>query len=259
MEKKFYQSKIFISLIIIISVAMVVLIAFGTLKAINEFRRGRYIGQEFQKVNSITVSDTGEVYTKPDVGLVNLSVVTEAKTVAEAMAENTSKMNKITGFLKEEGIEDKDLKTINFSINPRYEYEYKTGKRTLVGYEVNQSLQVKVRDLSKIGAILEGATEFGANEIGDLQFIVDNEEAFKNQAREEAIKKAKAKAEILAKQLGVKLVRIINFSENQTTPPIYPVYYGALKEGVGGGGEAPEIQSGENKIQVTVSITYEIN
>lgn len=258
MEQKFYQTKIFTALLISVLICFVVVIVFGTFKAINEFKRGKYIGQEFQRVNSITVSDSGEVYAKPDIGLVSLSVVTEAKTVAQAMTENTSKMNNVIGFIKEQGVEQKDLKTTNFNISPRYEYAHEIGKRTLVGYEVSQSLQVKIRDLSKIGAIIEGATGLGANEVGGLRFAIDNEDAIKAQAREEAIKKAKAKAETLAKQLGVNLVRIISFSESGTTPQlIYDETMSAI--GKGGVAVAPDIQTGENKTSVTVSITYEIN
>jgi hypothetical protein len=127
-----------------------------------------------------------------------------------------------------------------------------------VGYEITQSLEVKIRDLSKIGLIIETGTSNGANEVGDLQMKVDKEDEFKSQARASAIVKAKEKAKELAKQVGVKLGRITNFSEDYN----YPVYYGSTDamsksaEGIGGG--APDIQTGQNKITSTVSITYEI-
>ncbi len=215
--------------------------------------------------NTITVSDTGEIYAKPDLALTTFSVITEAKTVAEAMQENTKKMNAVISFVKGEGIEDKDVKTTNFNISPRYEWYEENqcyppcpgGKRVLVGYEVTQSLEVKIRDMVKIGDVIQGATDAGANQVGDLQFTIDKEDELKKQAREQAIEKAKTKAKELAGQLGVKLVRIINFSESS----VIPYYYGLLEKaaapsGVGGG--APQIETGENKIEVTVSITYEI-
>lgn len=257
MTETFYQTKLFRALFIIIFFAFIVFIAFWLLKAVNEFKRSRYIGQEFQRINTIVVSGTGEIYAKPDLGLITLSVVSEAATVQQAITENTLKMNKVIGFIKEKGIEEKDLKTTNFSINPRYEYQPTTNKRTLVGYEARQSLEVKIRDLSKTGSILEGATKFGANEVGDLRFVIDNEEELRAQAREEAIKKAKTKAEILAKQLGVKLVRITGFAENSDIP-FYP-YYQKIFNKETMSVEAPQIETGENKISITVSITYEIN
>ena len=216
--------------------------------------------------NTLVVTATGEVYAKPDLALATASVITEAKTVAGALKDNTEKMNAVIDFIKGQGVEDKDLKTTNFNIYPRYEYKavetdiypYPPGKRVLVGYEVSQSLQIKIRDLEKIGTIIEGATNAGANEMSDLQFTIDKEDDLKNQARDEAISEAKTKAKELAKQLGINLIRISNFSESG----VMPYYYG-LKEaapmGIGGGGETPQIQTGENKIEVTVTLIYDIN
>jgi uncharacterized protein YggE len=213
--------------------------------------------------NTITVSDTGTKYATPDLAIVTFSVTNESKNVAEAMKENTDKMNAVISSVISNGVEEKDRKTTSFSIYPRYEwYEvsaiYPEGKRVFAGYEVNQSLEVKIRDLTKIGEIVEGATDAGANNVSDLQLTVDKQDEIKNQAREEAISKAKTKAEALAKQLGVRLVRISSFSEGSAYP-----YYSSYKEsalGIGGGdaSSVPNIQAGENKIEVTVSITYEI-
>jgi len=198
--------------------------------------------------------------------LVNLSVVTEKETVAEAMSENTKNMNAVIDSVKEQGVEEKDLKTTGFYIYPRYEwYEAGTcfppcpnGKRVLVGYEITQSLEVKIRDLSKIGEIIQGATDSGANQVGDLQFTIDKQDELKAQARKDAIDEAKNKAKELSSQLGVKLVRITNFSESGEFPVTPP--YALMEKASGlGGGESPQIETGENKIEVTVSITYEID
>lgn len=211
--------------------------------------------------NTITVSDTGTVYAKPDLAIATASVVNEAETVDEALSVNTEKMNAVIEAMKEEGVEEKDLKTTTFNIYPRYEWReasqyYPTGERILVGYEVRQSLQIKIRDLENVGQIIQEAADAGANQISDLQFTIDDQDELKKQARGEAILKAKTKAEELAGQLGVKLVRISNFSEGSVSP----VYYALEKAealGLGGGGE-PQIETGESKIEVTVSITYDI-
>ena len=212
--------------------------------------------------NTITVSDTGTIYTKPDLALATASVVTEKKTVAEAMQENVKKMNAVIEAVKGLGVEDKDLKTTSFNIYPRYEwYEatllYPSGQRVLVGYEITQSLQIKIREMEKIGTVIGAVTDAGANEVSDLQFTVDEEDTLKAQARAEAITKAKAKAEELAQQLGIKLVRISSFSESGVQPYFYSIKE-AASVGMGGGGEIPDIQTCENKIEVTVTITYEI-
>ena len=238
----------------------VVTVWFGV-GALNKLKENRFIGKEAEVKNTISVSGTGEIWTKPDLVLIDFSVVGEKKTVIEAMAENTKKMNSVIEAIKSQGVEEKDLKTTNFSISPRYEwYEkseiYPAGKRVLVGYEVNQTLQVKIRDLTKIGNIIQVATEAGANQVGDLRFMIDKQDELKSQARKEAIEKAKVMAKEIAGQLGVKLVKITNFSENATAPIPYPYF---MERAMGGGAETPQIQTGENKIEVQVSITYEID
>lgn len=251
---------LFTGLLIILSVFLLALTVSTVVGIQNKIREGRYIGQEIESKNTITVSDKGEVYARPDLALTTFSVITEKKTVAEAMNENAEKMNAVINSVKEQGVEDKDLKTTTFNIYPRYEWYEKTefypqGKRVLVGYEVRQSLQVKIRDMEKIGEIIQEATDAGANQVGDLQFTIDNEDELKKQARGQAIEKAKRKAEELASQLGVNLVRITNFNESGVVPRYY-----AFEEALGkGADEAPQIEVGENKIEVNVTITYEIN
>lgn len=212
--------------------------------------------------NTITVSGSGIVYAKPELALVNFSVITEGKTVAEVMSENTEKMNRVIDSMKEQGIEEKDLKTASFNIYPRYEWhdvEFSSGKRVLAGYELTQTLEVKIRNMEKISSIIETGTSAGANQVGDLQFTVDDEkeEELKKEARKKAIDSAKNKAGELAEQLGVKLVRISSFGESTSG-------FSAFREstmGLGGADSAavPQIQTGENKIEIQVSITYEIN
>jgi len=250
------NKNIFIVLISVLVVFLAVLTISGIVGILNQIKEGKYIGQEIETKNTITVSNTGEIYAKPDLGITSFSVKTEKKTVAQAMTENTEKMNKVIDSMKDLGIEEKDLKTTTFNIYPRYNY-LETGIRILAGYEITQSLQVKIRDLDKIGQIIQDATDAGANQIGNLSFVIDNEDEFKKQAREEAINKAKAKAKELADQLGVNLVRIVDFYESGQTPVFYDNY--AMKEAIGAGGGTPQIETGENKIEISVSITYEIN
>ena len=260
-EKK---KTLLIVFIVLLNIFLAVLIVSTIVDVQNKIKTGKYIGQEIETKNTITISDPGEIYAKPDLALVNLSVKTEAKTVSEAISENTKKMNRVIDFVKGEDVEEKDLKTTSFNIYPRYEWRkevgippYPEGKRVLIGYEVTQSLQVKIRDMEKIGNIIEGATAAGVNQVGNLQFTIDKQDELKAEARTQAIDKAKAKAKELASQLGVNLVRITNFSESSVLPRYYDLRF---EEMVGMGvAEAPQIETGENKITVTVTITYEIN
>lgn len=269
LEEKFHKKKwLMLPSMIVFNVFLLALIAFFGASTINKIKERGYIGQEIETKNTVIVSGTGRVYAKPDLVIVDFSVLTEKKTVPEAMKENTKSMNEIIAFLKGLGVEEKDLKTTNFNISPRYEYEkggetytyyYPEGKRVLVGYDVTQTLEVKIRNMDKIGEAIEGATAKGANQVSDLQFTIDKEEDFKKQAREEAIKEAKDKAKELASQLGVKLVKITNFSEGLISPIYRYAYDSAAATGMGGGESTPQVETGENKIEVNVTITYEIN
>jgi len=250
----------------ILTIFFIVLTIFFIVNLVNAIKENRYIGKDVESKSTITVSATGDIYVKPDLALTSFSVLTEDKEIDKAMAENVQKMNDIIEFVKGQGVDGKDLKTTSFNIYPRYEYKwvepelypYPPGKRVLVGYEVRQQLEVKIRDLNKVGDIIKGATEAGSNQIGNLQFMVDNQDEFKKQARGEAIDEAKIKAKELAKQLGVKLIRIISFSESSYASGFYDYAKSSFPEGIGGRG-GPEIEIGEDKISVSVNIIYEID
>ena len=254
--KKSTLVNVFLAVLIIFAVALTVSTVVGIQ---NKIKEGRYIGQEIETKNTLVVLGRGEVYGKPDLALISFAVSSEAKTVAEAMTQNSQKMNAVIAFVKNQGVEDKDLKTTTFSLRPHYEWrEDFSPQRQLVGYEARQELEVKVRAMDKIGRLIEGATAAGANQIGDLQFTIDNREELERKAREEAVKNAKDRAKELASLLGVNLVRITNFNEESQAPRPYALESLAavdMKEAA----EAPQIETGENKIEITVSITYEIN
>ncbi len=231
---------------------LVIFLAAATYTKILE---GRYAGQSLQYKNTIFVSGEGKVFAKPDIGQVSLSVISDALTVASAQKDNTDKMNKITSAMKEAGIKEEDLKTANYNISPRYQYS--AGKSTIIGYEVTQTLEVKIRDLEKVGDILGKAAAAGANQVGSLTFTFDDPEKLNSEARQKAIDNAKTKARDLAKSLGVSLGKVVSFSEDTDGTPA-PMYSSA-KEALGmGGGAIPDIQTGQNEIDISVSISYEI-
>jgi uncharacterized protein YggE len=215
-------------------------------------------------INTITVAGKGEIVVKPDIANISFGVTAENLDVAKALTESNTKMNKIIDFLKTKGVDVKDIKTTNYSVYPRYDYlqsqvyPYNNGKQVLAAYVISQSVEVKIRDLSKAGEILSGVGGLGVTDVSGLTFSVDNQDIIKDQARDLAIKDAKGQAEVLAKGLGVKLVKITGFSEGGN----YPIYYAMDKvaaSGIGGASvPAPEILTGENKITSNVSITYEI-
>jgi uncharacterized protein YggE len=238
---------------ILIGAVLVVLTVFIAAKAINEIRNEGKTIQDVQ--NTIAVSAEGKIFAKPDIGEINLGVTNEAKTVAEAQKKSTDAINKIMDFLKNSGIEDKDIKTTNYSIYPVYDYTER--KQVLRGYSVSQSLDIKIRDLAKSGDIISGAANNGANVIGGLNFTIDDLDVVKEQARQEAIKKAQVKAKVLASELGIKLGKLVSFSESGG----YPIYYEkSMALGIGGGESvpSPSIPTGENEIIVSVNLVYKI-
>lgn len=217
--------------------------------------------------NTISVSGEGEAYIKPDLATFSFSIVESAKTVGEAQKLATGKTNTTIAALKNAGVAEKDIKTVGYNVYPKYEYERAVciatycppqGNQRISGYEVSQSVEIKVRDLEKAGDLLSLVGQNGASNISGLDFTVDNPDDINRQAREQAIAKAKDKAQQLASDLGVRLVRIVSYSENGSSP----MYY-AKGVGIGGGlatdaVPAPRIPTGENKITSNVNIIYEI-
>lgn len=221
--------------------------------------------------NTVSFSGEGKVVAKPDIAAISFSILTEATTSKIAQDSNSTKSKQVVDFLKKQDIDDKDIKTTGYKVYPQYGYgkpvpmplgvegqsypEYYPNNQKIVGYQVNQSFEVKIRDLEKVSTVLDGLVTAGANQINNLGFKVDNEEKLKEQARELAIKDAKEKASILKKQLGINLGKIVNYNEGG----YYPIYMKAEVDGRDGmGGGEPSVPTGENEITVSVSITYQI-
>jgi len=246
-----------------------ILIIFLIVLTVGELKGLRYIGAGIPATNTITVSGEGEVFAVPDIATFSVSVQEEAKEVQDAQEVATEKTNSIIAFLKGEGVEERDIKTTDYSVYPQYDYLQSVcsegycppGRQELRGYQVSQTLTVKVRDTEEAGALLSGVGSRGASNVSGLTFTIDDEDALQTQARELAIADAQTKAEELADQLGVKIVRVTGFYENDYG---YPTPYAY---GLGGADTAiraetikvaPELPVGENKIVSNVNVTYEI-
>lgn len=232
------------------------------------FKEYRYVGSGVTASNTISVSGMGEVFAVPDRATFSVTVREEAKEVADAQDKATKKSNDIIAYLKEAGVAEKDIKTISYNVNPKYEYsqgactQYNCppSRQTLVGFEVYQSLEVKVQDPKKAGELLSGVGGRGASEVSGLSFTIEDEDKLKADAREMAIAEAREKADQLAKQLGVSVVRVVGFYEDSYGGP-QPYYAkGGVAMDMAQSREAapPELPAGENKIVSNVNVTYEI-
>jgi len=209
-----------------------------------------------EKKTTFDVDGEGKVTAIPDTAEINLGIQVNKSTVEAAQKEANEKINKINDELKKLGIEEKYIKTINYSLYP--EYDYRAGQK-IVGYNINITLKIKVKDFDKINQVIDTATSLGTNQIGNLSFTIDDEklEELKMEARKQAIEKAKKKAKEIANAGGLRLGRIVNISES-TPSSDYPTPL--LREaGIGGTAEEQktEIQPGESEITVSVVLSYE--
>jgi len=204
----------------------------------------------------------------PDIASFSFDVITEGGTdVAALQSQNAAQMNKAIDFVTKQGVDKKDITTSQYSIRPRYETsncDYGSGKPcpppAIVGYTVQQSVYVKVRDFKLISPLLSGVVTSGANSVSNIQFAIDDSTKIENTARAEAIQKAQTKAQSIADAAGFRLGRLLEISENNSMP-----YYNQPMLAKGGGMEsvsdstAPTIEPGSQEVTINVSLKYEIN
>lgn len=245
---------------------IILLCVFLGVTTIGELKGYRYIGGSDAK-NQITVTGEGEVFATPDIAEFSFSIVEEAKDVKAAQDAVSRKMDVAINVLKKMGIDEKDIKTTGFNAYPKYEYNEiycikapcPSGKQVIVGYEVNQNVTVKVRKIDDSAKAIDAVTTVGASNISGITFTIDDEDALMRDARKKAIDNAREKAKILAKDLDVKLVRIVSFNENGGRG-VYPMFMKADTASVSpeSAPPVPVLPTGENKISSSVTITYEI-
>jgi hypothetical protein len=218
---------------------------------------------------SISVTGKGEVFAKPDVATFTFNVNTKEADAVAAQNAAARIMDAITTYLSSNGVEERDVKTTGYSLHPRYEYPETrcfdgycppTGEPKIIGYEVSQSVLVKVRTTGDAGKLIAGVGEQGATNVGGISFTIDDEDALKAKAREDAIADAHAQAKVLAKNLGVRLGRMTNYWEDNGPMP----YYGGM------GGAAMDMAMtkeaampanlplGENTITSQVTMSFEV-
>jgi len=211
-----------------------------------------------QQLHTISVTGSGIAFGSPDIAVATIGVHTQSENPSAAVSENTDKMNAVIAALKDLGIEDKDIQTSNFSIYAQQNYEPTTGKPTTITYVADNSVTVKIRDLSKVGQALGKAVDAGANTIHGVNFTVSDQSKLEAEARDKAMADAKARSEQLARAAGVALGQPMTINEYSAVQPIpYSVKEVAL--GVGGAGVAPvPVSTGQIQVSLQVNVTYEI-
>ncbi len=224
---------------------------------------------------NFSVTGEGKEVAIPDVAEFTFDIITEGgKDIAGLQTENTDKTNKVIDFIKNQGIDSKDMKTQNYNLSPRYQnYKcYPLGvaqpnslpipqpcpPAVIIGYTITQTVQVKIRDFSKIGDILSGVIQNGANSVSELSFTIDDPTAIQDKARTEAIKNAKEKAESISQAAGFKLGRLLSIQE--VGNPVPQPYFEALGMGTAQSVKTstPTIEPGSQEITSDITLEYEI-
>lgn len=206
-------------------------------------------------VRSLSVSGTGQVTIKPDIAYITIGVHTEKPTASEATAQNSTDTEAVIKAIKAAGVADDDIQTNNFNIYQNYQTDPTTGARTGSTYMVDNTVSVTVRDLAKLGSLLDSTVKAGANNVNSIQFDLADKTKALSEARAKAVKAARAQAEELATAAGVTLGNIQTISTSENTPG--PVFYAK------GGGMAMDaasvpVSAGTMDISVNVTLSYEI-
>jgi uncharacterized protein len=225
---------------------------------------------ENAQMPTISVNGTAEVYAVPDVAELRANIAGEAKDKAGSTAKQAEVKQKVLAVMKEFNIAEKDYKTEYITTNPKYEWVKSAiycittpcpqpeGKNVVTGYTTDESFTIKVRNIDDAGKVYEALVKAGVQNISGPNMMIDDEQKIIGEAREKAIADAKIKAKKLAKDLGVKTVRIVSFNENASGNPM-PMYANDTMM-MKSSAPMPEttISKGENKITANVNIVYEI-
>ncbi len=238
----------------LLNIALVIAIGLGVVSICAVVRRSNAVVPS----RTITISGEGKTTVAPDLATLSFAVISQGSDAAMVQTQNTSKINKAIEFVKAQGIAAEDIKTTGYNLYPRYRYDQIRGDSSISGYELTQTVVIKIHDLAKVSAVIGGLPAAGINQISSLQYSLENPEAQRDSARAEAFKHAYEKARAMAKQNGVRLARVISFSESSDNAPYPPIYYeralGAAKDSV----STPTIEPGSEEVTIRVSVIYEI-
>lgn len=204
----------------------------------------------------LNVTGSGSVYLQPDVAYINIGVHTELATAADAVAENSDQTQKVIDALKSFGVKDIDIRTAYFSIYPSVQYDPQTNERLGTYYVVDNSVYVTVREIEKLGDLLDATLSAGANSVNSIQFDAEDKSEAIKEARDAAVKDAEQQAQELAAAAGISLGSLQRIDFFSTVPP--EVFGGYGKGGGGAEAAAVPIQTGQLTIAATVSVSYEV-
>jgi len=205
----------------------------------------------------LDISATGEVTRVPDIAIISAGVVSRATTATAALQDSATRMSQVLAALKRAGIPERDIQTSSVSLNPEYRYPQNESPQ-MVGYNATNQLTIRFRDIRNSGKILDTLVAQGANQINGPNLTIDKPEAALDEARTNAIAAGRARAELYAKSLGLRVARVVSVSEGggyAVPPPPPPPAPMMMARGER---DSTSIQPGEQKLQVSVAMTFEL-
>jgi uncharacterized protein YggE len=236
-------------------VLVIILSIYFAVKTLGEIKKMHELG-ESPTPATISFSGHGEVKAVPDIASIYFNISKDAQTVKDAQDQVAAIEKKALNAISARGVEDKDIQTADASFYPKYDYS-KYNNSTIIGYTASESITVKVRKTDDAGLIIQDLGSVGVSNLNGPSFTIDNEDSLKAEARKKAIDDAKEKAEVLAKDLGVHLGKIVSFSENNNGPIMY-AQAAVMKDSAVSAPAPAQLPKGENTISSDVSITFEI-
>lgn len=203
----------------------------------------------------LDVNASGEVTRAPDIAVVSAGVVTRAASAGSALQQAAARMARVRSALRAAGIEDRDIQTSNISLNPEYRYDNNQPPR-LTGYTASNTVNVRFRDIASAGKVIDALVAEGANQINGPTLTIDKPEAALDEARAKAVAAGRARADLYARSLGLRVVRVVAVSESGSSypaPPPMPMMARAEMAAAD-----TKIDPGEQKLQVNLAMTFEL-
>lgn len=210
----------------------------------------------------LSVTAEGRTARKPDLALFSAGVTTQGKTAASALAENSTAMNRVIAALKQAGIADKDIQTSNLNLNPVYSQPVigpngqMEHEPRIVGYQANNTVSVKQRDLRQFGRVLDTLVAAGANQVNGPSFQMDDPDAALDEARTSALKRARARADLYARAAGLRVTRVLTISESGGYAPQPPVMFARAE--IAADAAPTPVAAGQVELTASVSVQFEL-
>ena len=197
----------------------------------------------------VTVTGEATIAVAPDAAIIRIGVTSQDKTAREASDANAKQMSAVLAAIKDTGIAERDIQTSRLSLQPQYDSS-KSGNARLTGFQANNQVTVKIRDIDKLAIVLDRAIASGANEMSGIEFVVSEQSKMLDQARDDAVADTHRKADLYAKAAGAKLGSVVSISEEGPTAQPRPMQ--AMRAG------AVPIAPGEQTLRAIVTVTYEL-